>query len=841
MAVEILNRQYENMFRPGDAVDPAIKENWLLGNVGVWQKLTIEAAFSVQVNFTTTNNLFLDDPNVLTLTSGTWNDYGFAEGDEVVVEWLHQNTTVNPPSITTNRIPQSPSDHIFIGRIDVNKAYLVDSLGVDMTTLGSQYTNIMPATYADYKITDAVVYSTKRPQGIKFTYGQMENGSGTNLTSFIDGTLTEFLKEDTDLMVIGVTDPMVALGNQSGMSIASMNITYLGAVGREYNYKFDIIFMISSFFEDVTNFEQMVSPSQTFDAASLTDNFEIIGYPVYNNPNVQIKNQLANTAKLGNTGWFNENFNGLPNDFTLTSVLYQNAAFTTVSQLDHANPIKVTAVIDGVTNASTGKFAFGFSWIPIEETDYKHNQYPFYKNLKMQTGGDAAAFGDFFPASTVFTFTPASAVPVSFGYSNDAAQMDATYVRFMATGATQITFECTFVPNAAFTTLMDAKDITERNYCLWVSMADISQITNKSNRVSMLLDYNQMDTYVEPIGAFPGMTIEYLDHTQDEDGVALTCGNDFRIEDGILSRVFFQIDTATGPTIPIPTALSYGIIVERISDGLTYELDIFKVDLTQYPDPTQYNFNASRGFKLGAGNNKNFIKVDHWPALDSGTLKGVRGLYGFKLRWEDWIKRINVPAAIKTDFYNNLALQDGINNDWFQWLSNAGYTFSFVVYTDAVLNGNNVVYKNTKPLTFVDYDDNSDITTAIKYYRESDMTLLVGGTDPIHGGNLGVILNNEIVRIEIDYTRATGTWVSLANVYGINTIEVDGGAGQMEYRQLSSIWLPEIDNPLLPISPATLLDVQIISPTLLRCTCLVDPGKLINATRYKITGREGCK
>ena len=66
MAVEILNRQYENMFRPGDAVDPAIKENWLLGNVGVWQKLTIDAAFSVQVNFTTTNNLFLDDPNVLT-------------------------------------------------------------------------------------------------------------------------------------------------------------------------------------------------------------------------------------------------------------------------------------------------------------------------------------------------------------------------------------------------------------------------------------------------------------------------------------------------------------------------------------------------------------------------------------------------------------------------------------------------------------------------------------------------------------------------------------------------------------------------------------------------------
>lgn len=833
MAVKILSRQYTNMFRPGDAVDPAIKENWLLGNVGVWQKLTIEAAFSVHINFTTTNPLFLDDPNVLTLTSGTWNDYGFAEGDAIVVEWLYQDTTGPSPVVTTNRIP-SAGGFAYIGRIDVNKAYLVDSSGVDYTTLGSQYTNIMPATYANYKITDAVVYSTKRPQGIKFTYGQMENGNGTNLSSFIDGTLTEFLKEDTDTMTnaMGLLD-MVSLGNQSGMSIASTKIRYLGPEGVAFNYRFEIIFMISSFFEDITNLELMVSPSQTFDAASLTDNFQLIGYPVMNNPNVQIKNELTSTEKLGNTGWFDENFNGLPNDFTLTSILYQDASFTTVLQLDHANPIKVTAVIDGVANASTGVFSFGFAWIPIEE-DYKHNQYPFYKNLKMQTGGDAEGFNDFFPESVVLDPTLRS------GYSNDSAQMDAKDIRFEATGATQITFECTFTPNAAFTTMMAAKDITERNYVLWVSMADITLITNKSNRVSILLDYSQMDTYIPPVGPYDGMTIDFLDHTQDEDSVALTCGNDFRIEDGILGRVFFQIDTATGPTIPIPTALSYGIIVERISDGLTYELDIFKIDLTQYPDPTQFNFDASRGFKLGAGNNKNFIKVDHWAALDSGTLKGVRGLYGFKLRWEDWIKRINVPAPIKQDFYNNAALQDGINNDWFQWLSNAGYTFSFVVYTDAILNGNNVVYKNTKPLTFVDYDDNSDITSVIRYYRDSDSTLLVGGTDPVYGGDLGVILNNELVRIEIDYTRATGSW-SLVDIFGINSIEVDGGAGQMEYRQLSNIWLPEIDSPLLSMGAGNFLTVQLVSPAVLRCTCRVDPAKLITANRYKITGREGCK
>ena len=231
--------------------------------------------------------------------------------------------------------------------------------------------------------------------------------------------------------------------------------------------------------------------------------------------------------------------------------------------------------------------------------------------------------------------------------------------------------------------------------------------------------------------------------------MSVPSGNDNRIEDDLLSRIFFHVDTTVADDIPIPLSLTYGIIAERQSDGFAYSLDNFDIDLTQFPNPSQYNFSDSRGFKLGAGNNKNFIKAEHWPALDVGSLVGVRGLYGYKIRWEDWIKRLNIPDTVKNDIFDNTQKQDGLNNDWYHYLTTAGYNLYFVVYTNATLGGQVVRYENKKQLIFVDYDANTDITTEFRYYHESDNTLLNGGIDPVTGGDLGVILNNELVRLSI--------------------------------------------------------------------------------------------
>ena len=823
MGVKIVEREYRDIFRP---LDTGI--DWLIGNTGTWQTLKLRCEFDVAIAFTTNNPLFMEEPNVLTLNDGkTWQDYGFDVGDIIVVQWAVTNNDTGSTSYYQT-LPfdiLEIRDNIAIGNISTFGG-------------GARISNIYPVQLADEKIHSVFISADKRPQGIRFKYNHLTNQNADSLSfaSFIDGSETEFLAEDTDLMPINAVQTMQSVGLESGMSVSNCALQYIGNNGATYVYDIYITFMISSFFEDVNNFENNISPPQTFDAECLTDVFLVTGYPKYNNPNIKIESVPSITKKIGNTGWFDENFNGLANDFTLTSIEYRNLNGDLVSQLDYKNNITVRAVIDGVTNLSgITKCGFGFAWIPLDENIYKGQPNQYYRNLKMNTGGAINSFGDSFNVSNVIDTT------LRQGYSIDDAKMNVKNLRFQATGATQITFTAEFEPSSEFATYFDTLDVTERNYLLWVSVADQSEEVNKSNRVSLRLDYNEMDTFITPVGEYEGMQIDFLDHPRDENDGPAPCGSSNFIEDDLLAKIQFLVDTDVSPTIPIPTALEYGILIQKISDGTQYKLDSYTIDLTQYPSVSQYNFNQTRGFKLETGNNKNFVKANYYPAIDTGTKLGVLGLYGFKIRWEDWIKRPNIPTTIYNDFYDNSLPSDGLSNDWYRYLLNAGYEMYFYVNMSATLDGTAVVYGNKKHLVFSDYDSNSDITTTFTYKRASDNTVLTGGTDPISGLPLGVILSNEDVLLEIEYTRGVGTWASLSEVYGVSSIEVDKGAGQFEYRQLSSVWGSELDNPLIPISGATKLDLVLVSPTILRASCLINPNNLIKATRYKITGREGCK
>ena len=817
MSVTITNRTYSNPFR-------AETTDWLLANVGTWQKLAIEFSVTVEKQFSLSNLLQYERPNKFTLSDGSkWSDIGLVVGDSISLEITDTDYSGAPVDTTTtyNMIVTALNNGVMLtdailGDIDIELAFI-------------------PGRIDDIEYSNIVIYANKQPQEIDFFYNQLSNDDrqSNSLNSFIDGTKTGFSAIDVDTMVALDTQLMTKKATQSGMSVEPPTLTYDGNSGRYYNYTIEFVYMLSSFFEDITNFEDNIAPSQVFSANSLTDNFKILAYPVANNPNIVIENDMSITQQLGNTGWFNENFNGKPNVLVLDSITYEKTTGETVSQLDYANEIKVTARISGVANLSTlTSCAFGFMWIPLDEEDYKNLDTPFHENAKISSGG--SYFSDVFNVSAIFDATTRQ------GYSIDGSRMDVKDIRFSEdTGI--LVFEATFVPSADFTEQFKEK-ISDRNYILWISAADRTLDTNHSDRVSLLIDYRSLESEIEPVGEFSPMTISFLDHAVlDYAELENPCGVDIKIEDDLLAKVEFSLDSTVDFT---PKGITFAIVAERTADGEQYELERYPIDLSQYPSVGgvyQFNFSEIRGFQLPIDNNKNDVKVIRDATNDSGTLSAYLGLYGFKVRWEDWIQRTNVPA----DFYNTLELNNGSNNDWYQYLDTVGWNIYFVVWLDGETTANNlpldIRYENKKELVFADYDSNADITTTINYFRQSTGSALSGGTDPISGLPLGVILEGELVRVEIEYERSTGTWAGVANSYGVTTIEVDQGAGFKALRQISTEYEPRQDNPLQPLDTETKLKIELVSSTIIKTTCLIDSDLLTEALRYKITGRLGCK
>ncbi len=806
MGVTVTGRDYANRYRP-EIVD------FLLGNTGDWQELTLVCRFAVEKEFTNGSPLNIRGNKMIISDGSDWSSYGFDLGDSITYSF--QLTMYDSSGNVQSGFPTTLTGTRNITAIGGNEITL------DGASLGNLD---MPSNTGRQKIDNVIVYSDKKPEGAIITYGHIENAdfAGSDLSSFIDGTDTQFSARN--MHTLTGWQPLTVIGNHSGMSVKVGNWNYWDKVGtHSYQYAFNIEFMLSSFLEDLTNLISNTAPSQVFNASSLTDNFKIVGYPEWNNPNTRIQSDLQKTKRLGNTGWFDENFNGLTDNFTISGLVYKDTATGTVlNRLSYTQETDIECRISGIANLANGltQLGIGFAWFPEDDTYYKNKPTPFHENTLINTAG--------YYGSGVFVPTNFAGTTTYLGFGT--TPMNVKNVHFEIQGA-DLVYKATFSPSVAFTNFMNSIDEADRNYLLWVSVADRLEVTNFSDRVSKRIDFNVLDDYIAPVGAFSPMKIEFKNHVGNK-----VCSNMY-VEDDILAEVSLNVDI----TDVIPTAITHQIEAENIATGEKVELESYKIDLSGFPNDAsgvpQWNFNQSRGFKYVAGNDKNWVKVQREPANDTASDYGYLAHYGFKIRWEDWIQRLGIPSA----FFDATELNNGFHNDWYHYLSTAGWKINYTVYTDAVLGGIAVRYENERELVFNDYDSNADVNTTWFSYRDSDNYALNAGLDATTGKQLATFLTNEKIRIEVFHTKLTGNWGALADIYGTICIEVDRGAGVPEFRQLSTEVGSESDNPLIPLTGETHTKKTLVSPNVVKLECLVDTSKLLTANRYKITSKIDCK
>ena len=612
---------------------------------------------------------------------------------------------------------------------------------------------------------------------------------------------------------------------ESQVLISKKNETFQNDAYKKY-YELELEYLISSMFENIDDLENMTLPAYLGGDGSLTDNFDVKFYPKWNNPNTLIKNDLSHTERLGNTGWFNENFNELVNNFNIDSVQYFDENGNPTDALDYFAPTKAKVIVSGVQNVGTDtECGFGFAWIPKYEEDYKNLDTPFYRNVFVSNG----SYTDGYKVGTFYA-------PTNTGAGVAGASIDTKNIKFTDLGGGKIAFECIFTPNPNFALLFDDKEETDRKYILWISVADRTLIRNFSDRVSLLADLNTMIKTVPPAGEYPYIQNAFLEHPYSETAVGVEEYNGF-VQDDILCRLPFQINTGT----TVFKKMRFGVEVYNPSTATRKVLEKTDIDMTPFVIDAngvpQFNYNQTRGFKLENGNNKNWVRVNREPLLDDAGRYGYISYYAFKIRYEDWLSVTGMPA----DFFDSNELNDGFHRDWVHYLETIGWQVNFFTEIDVVENGVLLRYKNTWKFKFADYDTNDLVDTKHRYFRDSDNTLLNVGNDPETGKPLGVVLSNEPTRLEIEYEITDGGTWDINNVYATATIEIDKGAGIMQMRQLSSVWGSESDNPLKPIAGETKLKIVVDGTAkFLTTKCLIDPDLLADAIRYRITGRVGC-
>ncbi|MGB0896917.1 MAG: hypothetical protein ACPGRW_06315 [Flavobacteriaceae bacterium] len=588
-------------------------------------------------------------------------------------------------------------------------------------------------------------------------------------------------------------------------------------------YQFEINYMLSSFFETFKDIENRQIPPFLLNEGSLTDNIRFKFLPKWNNPNVLIQNNLTDTVRKGNTGWFNENFNQLDNNFKVEKVEYRDELTNIVNSIDYAQDTYFEVRVSGVKNLNRGTLSgIGFAWIPTNEEDYVNKNTPFYRNLFVQSGDTSKGF----PLNTRDA-GPYTGAGIQGGKMN-LKDVSVTNERGI------LVIKGVFTPNAKFTEIMEAKDTTDRNCVFYVSVANIDLKRNYSDRVTLICDYGEMIKTIQPAGDYPYIQASFLNHSENKSSLGSRLLNSL-VHDDVLVRLPFRVKKDANELFQ---SIVFGVEMVNEGTGENFELEAYNVDVSNSPKDSngvqQFSVSETRGFLLPTGNNKNIVEIE--KSEDTLDFSSYTAYYAFRIRWEDWQKNEN---AID-EFFNSDLLNNGLNNDWFTYLGKLGWEIKFFTKINTISNGDLVQYKNSWKFNIKDYDSNQNVRTEHQYIRHSDDSLLNVGTDPDTGKPLGVILTNEETRIEVDFTILDNGVFDITSHYGIITIEIDKGAGQFEMRELTTVWDREAQNPLKGLTGERLtMEVSADNKTI-TVKCLVDPVLLEQGARYRVTGRLGC-
>ena len=712
-----------------------------------------------------------------TRQSGSFKDDGFSVGDEFTyVTGFNSATPVND---FTNGVITAVSD---------------DGLRLDFT--GG------PPSVLGIAEGDVGIRGTNDITALIYNFGLIKNDDTFNTISKVSDNDQAYygsaIGEDTGGGRPTTPVTLIKQGSYSDWVTGTATAAYVQDVGFAQEFEITHEFRIVPFFLDgqLSNLQNNILPDLFAGLSTLKYVFDGEFRTVLSNPNTS--KSVQDEFNLGSVAWFDQNFNGFENDYSIVSIAYEEtvgAAPLDAIQLgvDTKITVKVARTSGSFITAETvGGF---ISYLP-PDTEYTDTTTDLDDNFILDQA-----------------YNVVDAVPVSSDFiKNFSAVLNA--------GDIDVIFEVDY-------SVDQQKRLSDSsNYLVAIQVGDNTLSAGNSDRVVLLADTN---TYVQD-NDIPDLMTATMSFYDRNDVIGVDPGASDMVmwnTDGITIQGSFTLDLNKD-------AFLNNLFLVLVGHNNTTGED-FKIDLYSFPLPMdisvgvqQLNINTTRGYIYTGTDQFNDV------IMSLGANVGGVQTYNFqiaqKVLWQDWIDNLNVDGV----FYDNTKPNNNLN------LKTSNYSdlndYDIKIALKANVSGTSVLdesgvtdYRFLSPeLLTYDYGLDANITPV---WGATIETFTVDGLTNLNGA----ILSGDDTLVKVTYVNSVAPVVSIMSMYSLTKIQGFESLGN-DIQEADTITNIDTSSFFKPIAGELKVKMAIVSGDVVT-QVLIDGSKIISGNTYTLFAR----
>ena len=775
-----ISTEYRNKLKNGSsfADNPADFTTNLTGNVMEENQCIINCSVEWFANADLTDNWNVDAVNnIITRTIGSFELDGFAVGQKFrfISDWSTDNSAPNEFEGVITFIRQDGK------RLDFSlTSGAVISTGsqtnVGIRALGNATENYLT--------------------GLVYRFGFVENDDNTEFNSLVTGNEMSYQAGGIPRIVGNQT--MNPVGTILDWQTGGALVSFISESDYVQSFRITHTYKINPWFREgeTENTKNNIPPNEFAGANSLKHVFNVDFRKALSNPNISIQSTLD--SNLGSVGFYDENYNGLGNNYTIESIAYQDVLTTNdVGSLQTNKRTRVTIEISKISGSFVaGERAGLFVSLLASQSVYQDKTTTLidnfiYDSIYHNEGGGTTLGLNVIRSITSSIVSGNLIIVAELEYNTNQRGLLST--------------------------------ITNPNYVLAINLADDSLTNEQSDRVVLkeiqpyivdndvegLISFSQFDFHFadSEIGVDTGFT-DHKGWVEDSLAVEFT----FSLNLDVLKQAFLN-------TIGFTLVAYNETTGETFSNGNTFFFNLSNAVVSG--GSQQIEIDTTRNYLFVDGNQYNKCSITTGAKV--GDNQNYSGVFAQKVRWEDWLQN----RFADTVFYDSGQPQNGLNFKSSNYSDENDYTIRVRVSAnvsgldDLGIQRATIYNFLSPPIEANNYDIGNGYTCEIELFRASNNALI------------GTPLIGEDTLIRATFTATAGAVTDLTGFWSAIKMQPDNQNGQ----QISELSINYIDSSglLKPKDGFSFLDMQIVSGNVV-CECLID-GDKVDAINYNITAR----